>query len=1134
MPIPSLTDQYIDESYQRLVQTDSTRTEFADGLGNPITFGETPPGGPNTSIQFNGNGEFSGSSNFTFDSGSNKLSLTGSLNITGSTIQVGNNTLLGNTLLSGSIIISGSTTTPTVQIYGNTTHNGYIRFDPVTTNIDTSISASYIYVSGSTNDLYFSQNGSGYTNTTRLRWLEGNLYTGLLNGGLVSQVNTNTYQISSGSGVIVNLNASYKDNPYPTVEYLNWGNLTNTIDALSSSFDQQFIAVSSSAGTPVIKAQGTPYVDGDYNTFIPVGVVLHQNRSTINGVQTFPGIAYGWKQRSFDFIKAFGPLKISGYVLSQNGSSTRGLALSGGTAWVDGRNYTIDPNNVSYIVEASGITTSKIFRYYQSGSSWQSNWGYNTNAGAGFTDIDPTQYSNAGTLTAVPSNHWSIQRVFYFPNSATKALYVYYGNAQYANKTDAIAAILTETFTEAPNTAANAIFVGYMLLRNNADFNTAASYEFRTSGLFRGSGQGGAGGGGATSPGGSDTQIQYNNNGAFGGVTNLVWNGTTLSATGSFTGSFTGNLIGSASYSTTASHALNGGVTQLLAGSGITLSPTNGRGQVTITSTGGGGSSFNTATGSYGSFYDTTTQTSPAPNAILSMSLNTTDISNGVSISGSTNPYNTYIKLQNAGVYDLQFSAQLDKTSTGNTSTAYIWLRKNGIDLAETNTEVELSQNGKAVAAWNWFLNANANDYYQIMWSVDRTDLQLTAATPAIGPAIPSLIATVNRVDQFLSNTGSFTGSFTGQLIGTSSWATNALTASLAPNYVLNSATSSMTVATASYALTASNVQGGTAGNIPLWATNTRLTSSYLTQFDGTSNKGIQTVYLGSAYGLYLDLPNFYYRLGSSTGLTYANLTLDETSGYFRAAYNGTDDGLDLTFSTTTYGFGNLAGNQKLVINASTEYIALADQAPAGIKIEGSTTRTVTIGDAWGNSGTGTQVLVDATNNIVQVTGSLSQGLAGNIASGPGSHAEGSLTKAIGDYSHAEGDFTEASGNYSHAEGQNTMTLVSAQYSHAEGNNTIAAANYQHVQGQWNVTSSIPAAFIVGNGTDDGNRSNLIYAHDSTVEITGSFSVQNAAEFLGSITMILGNYGDDTEAAANGVPVNGLYRNGNVVSIRVS
>ena len=37
MSIPSLLGSYIDETYQRLVQVSGS--EFADGLGNPITFG---------------------------------------------------------------------------------------------------------------------------------------------------------------------------------------------------------------------------------------------------------------------------------------------------------------------------------------------------------------------------------------------------------------------------------------------------------------------------------------------------------------------------------------------------------------------------------------------------------------------------------------------------------------------------------------------------------------------------------------------------------------------------------------------------------------------------------------------------------------------------------------------------------------------------------------------------------------------------------------------------------------------------------------------------------------------------------------------------------------------------------------
>ena len=243
----------------------------------------------------------------------------------------------------------------------------------------------------------------------------------------------------------------------------------------------------------------------------------------------------------------------------------------------------------------------------------------------------------------------------------------------------------------------------------------------------------------------------------------------------------------------TASHALNGGVTQILAGANVTIAPTNGKGQVTISATGGGGSNFNTATGSYGSFYDTTTQTNPVANTPRSMSFNTTDITNGVSISGSTSPFNTYIKTENPGVYDIQFSAQLDKTDAGKDEIV-IWLRKNGTDLTDTATSISLTNNNdKVVAAWNWFVNSAANDYYQIIWYSADPDLRILAETAGGGhPGIPSVIATVNRVDQFLSNTGSFSGSFngnfTGSLFGTASNAVSAsyaATASYADNFTV-------------------------------------------------------------------------------------------------------------------------------------------------------------------------------------------------------------------------------------------------------------------------------------------------------------------------------------------------------------
>ena len=98
------------------------------------------------------------------------------------------------------------------------------------------------------------------------------------------------------------------------------------------------------------------------------------------------------------------------------------------------------------------------------------------------------------------------------------------------------------------------------------------------------------------------------------------------------------------------------------------------------------------------------------------------------------------------------------------------------------------------------------------------------------------------------------------------------------------------------------------------------------------------------------------------------------------------------------------------------------------------------------------------------------------------SHSEGFETVASGYYSHAEGYITTAKGEVSHAEGMGTIT--NGYSSHAEGMGTIASGYSQHVQGKYNIedTFDIPEqvicgvvgkyAHIVGNGTDESNRSN--------------------------------------------------------------
>lgn len=85
---------------------------------------------------------------------------------------------------------------------------------------------------------------------------------------------------------------------------------------------------------------------------------------------------------------------------------------------------------------------------------------------------------------------------------------------------------------------------------------------------------------------------------------------------------------------------------------------------------------------------------------------------------------------------------------------------------------------------------------------------------------------------------------------------------------------------------------------------------------------------------------------------------------------------------------------------------------------------------------------------------------------------EGYNSIAPGIHAHAEGCTTVASGMYSHAEGTNTV--AAGAHSHAEGFNTKAASGGQHVEGKYNALDERGIyAHIVGNGTDESNRSNM-------------------------------------------------------------
>jgi hypothetical protein len=142
----------------------------------------------------------------------------------------------------------------------------------------------------------------------------------------------------------------------------------------------------------------------------------------------------------------------------------------------------------------------------------------------------------------------------------------------------------------------------------------------------------------------------------------------------------------------------------------------------------------------HGVFFDTTTQTAAVVNTAYPITFNTTDITDGVYIGTPT----SRIYVDRIGTYNFQFSAQLNKTSAS-ADHVYIWYSVNGVNAANSAGKVTLAGSDAAViAAWNYVVDLNAGDYFELVFSTDDIDCQIIAVGAAAPvPAIPSIILTV-------------------------------------------------------------------------------------------------------------------------------------------------------------------------------------------------------------------------------------------------------------------------------------------------------------------------------------------------------------------------------------------------------
>jgi hypothetical protein len=129
------------------------------------------------------------------------------------------------------------------------------------------------------------------------------------------------------------------------------------------------------------------------------------------------------------------------------------------------------------------------------------------------------------------------------------------------------------------------------------------------------------------------------------------------------------------------------------------------------------------------------------------MTLNTTDFTNGVTISSSK------ITVANAGIYNLQFSTQFQNIDN-QLQDISIWLKQNGVDIPGSTGYISIPAKAGAIEAheiigWNYYVSMAANDYIQIYWSTTDADVTIQAYPTLTSPTRPStqsVVATLSFV----------------------------------------------------------------------------------------------------------------------------------------------------------------------------------------------------------------------------------------------------------------------------------------------------------------------------------------------------------------------------------------------------
>lgn len=174
--------------------------------------------------------------------------------------------------------------------------------------------------------------------------------------------------------------------------------------------------------------------------------------------------------------------------------------------------------------------------------------------------------------------------------------------------------------------------------------------------------------------------------------------------------------------------------------------------------TGATGATGPVGTTYYGHFYDTTFQGVAATGEASYVRCDTTNISNGIYVTGATaGPSgatgNFRFVVENSGVYEIKLSGNV-KTCGNGERFVFVWLAQNSVDVPYSGQMIEMSGNvsNPDYADFNWHypVTATGSDYFEIKYGNDLCPLlgfePVTGASGSVYGSVPSVSVTITQM----------------------------------------------------------------------------------------------------------------------------------------------------------------------------------------------------------------------------------------------------------------------------------------------------------------------------------------------------------------------------------------------------